>query len=416
MTSLILAATGHASFGAQGLGVRDLARFAVLLAIVASGIVFTEPAPVDLLMIALIALLPLAGLQTYTASLGLYLMLWLICGTGAVAASAMSADMARSAIHTGVSFYLYVSSFVLAAFIANRPDQHTRLILNGYAVAALIAALTGIAGYFHLIPGAFELFTKFGRATGTFKDPNVFGPFLIPIILYCAHVVIAREAKRIAVPLGLAAVLLFALLLSFSRGAWLNFAIAALIYGYVTFVTTRSVPDRRRMLAFAGAGLAAMAIAVIVALQFDAIADLLAQRSSLSQSYDVGPDGRFGGHEKAKALLLLNPLGLGANQFGGLYHSEDVHNVYLSMFLNAGWLGGLFYLVVIGLTLALAGAHMLRSTRTRPLFLIAFAALVGNVVEGVVIDTDHWRHFYLLLAIVWGLMAADERTPRGRIL
>ena len=29
----------------------------------------------------------------------------------------------------------------------------------------------------------------------------------------------------------------------------------------------------------------------------------------------------------------------------------------------------------------------------------------------MIIDTDHWRHFYVLMAIVWGLMAASRR-PR----
>ena len=43
---------------------------------------------------------------------------------------------------------------------------------------------------------------------------------------------------------------------------------------------------------------------------------------------------------------------------------------------------------------------------------VAFAALVGHVVEGFVIDTDHWRHFYLLMGVVWGLMAGDAREVR----
>ena len=40
----------------------------------------------------------------------------------------------------------------------------------------------------------------------------------------------------------------------------------------------------------------------------------------------------------------------------------------------------------------------------------AFAAFAGNVVEGVVIDTDHWRHVYVLLALLWGMMFAPARS------
>jgi hypothetical protein len=31
------------------------------------------------------------------------------------------------------------------------------------------------------------------------------------------------------------------------------------------------------------------------------------------------------------------------------------------------------------------------------------------MAEGFVIDTDHWRHFYLLLGMIWGLFAATFR-------
>jgi hypothetical protein len=36
----------------------------------------------------------------------------------------------------------------------------------------------------------------------------------------------------------------------------------------------------------------------------------------------------------------------------------------------------------------------------------AYAAFVGEVLEGFVIDTDHWRHFFLLVGAIWGLAAA----------
>ena len=80
------------------------------------------------------------------------------------------------------------------------------------------------------------------------------------------------------------------------------------------------------------------------------------------------------------------------------------------MFLNAGWLGGIVYFAIVALTMALGLAHIARATPWRPLYIVAYAALAGNVVEGIVIDTDHWRHFYLLLAIVWGLMSAKAAT------
>jgi hypothetical protein len=115
---------------------------------------------------------------------------------------------------------------------------------------------------------------------------------------------------------------------------------------------------------------------------------------------------------KAVGLIIENPLGLGAQNFARFFHHEEVHNVYLSMFLNTGWIGGILYLLMCGGTLALGFRFVLRSSKSAPLFLIVFSALAGNICEGVLIDSDHWRHFYLLMALQWGLMFANPRKER----
>lgn len=391
---------------------KGLVRTGVFLAIAASAIVFSEPAPVDLVMLGLIVLLPLAGVQRYAPGMTLQLMLWLGCGAGALLASGVSLDVGGSTRHTAISFYLYVAFFVLAAFVAVSPERHTRLILRAWLVAAVIAATAALAGYFRLAPGAFELFTRFGRAAGTFKDPNVLGPFLVPAILYLAHRALHREARRAVLEMVALGLLIAALLLSFSRGAWLNLAIAGLLFGALSLVTLSSTAARTRLVLLAGLGAALAAAALLVALQIDDVARLLAERSALTQDYDVGPQGRFGGQAKAIDLLLANPLGLGAKQFAEHYHPEDVHNVYLSMFLNAGWLGGLLYVAAVSATLWAGFAHIVKGTAARPLFLVAFASLAANAVEGLIIDTDHWRHFYILLALVWGSIGAARGESR----
>ena len=33
--------------------------------------------------------------------------------------------------------------------------------------------------------------------------------------------------------------------------------------------------------------------------------------------------------------------------------------------------------------------------------------IVGAAAESVIIDSDHWRHYFLLLGVLWGLMAAS---------
>ncbi len=45
---------------------------------------------------------------------------------------------------------------------------------------------------------------------------------------------------------------------------------------------------------------------------------------------------------------------------------------------------------------------------------MAYACFVANALEGAIIDLDHWRHFYLLLALVWGMMLSAHRPSDDR--
>ena len=378
----------------------------VWLAFAVSSIVFTEPAPVDVMLMGLIALLPAAGLTVFSPALAAYLALWSIAAASGFLASTLSRDLAASTTFTVISLYLYIASFVLAGFIAKAPARHTELIFSGWLFAAVVAAGCAFAGYFQLVPGAFELFTKFERAAGTFKDPNVFGPFLVAPFLYALHLVLNRPWYRAFGPLLIAAALALANLLSFSRGAWINLALALVVYGVLAYATAYTSQQREKIVGIVLAGCALVALVTVAVLQNDKMANFLQERASLTQSYDVGPAGRFGGQEKAKRLLLENPVGIGAGQFTSVHHHEEVHNVYLSMFLNAGWLGGLIYALMVGLTLVIGAKHLSQANAARPVFLIAYAAFVATAFEGIIIDSDHWRSFYVLMAMVWGISTA----------
>ena len=384
----------------------------VWVTIASSAIVFSEPAPVDALTFGLFLLLPVVGLVDAKPIVWGAGIVLLMLAAASTFSTFLARDTSESAAHLAVTLYLYGAAFLFAAFIAKQPEQHAKLVLNAYLIAGLVAAALGIAGYLDLFPGAYDLFTKYDRAAGPFKDPNVFGPFLVAPLLTALHLWLHRPFLRGLLPLAAAGVISIAILFSFSRGAWAAAGIGVAVYSYLYLITAPRNWDRVKLAGMALCVVAILGLALAAALQSDDFSRLLHQRMSVTQPYDVGPDGRFGGQEKAVGLLLENPLGLGAQIFSRFYHHEEVHNVYLSMFLNAGWLGGLLFIAMCAGTLVLGFRHALRRTKTAPLFLIVFAALAGNVLEGVLIDSDHWRHFYLLLAIVWGLMASDRRALR----
>jgi O-antigen ligase len=357
-------------------------------------------------------LLPVVGLVDAKPMLwGAFAVILTMTACGELSA-ALARETGIAVSHMTVSLYLVAASFLFATFIAKNPEKHTRLILNAYLFAGIVAALCGIAGYLSLFPGAFDHFTRYGRASGPFKDPNVYGPFLVAPLLTVLHLWLVRPLRSGILPLIAAMILAVGILFSFSRGAWAATAIGFAIYGYVYTITAKTNRQRVKLAALVLLGVAVLGLILAAALQSSAISDLLEQRAALTQSYDVGPDGRFGGQMKAVGLILENPLGIGSEIFTRFYHHEEVHNVYLSMFLNAGWVGGLLYLMTCLGTLLLGFRHALKKTATSPFFLIVFAALAGNICEGVLIDSDHWRHFYLLLALVWGMMAAEQRQSR----
>ena len=66
------------------------------------------------------------------------------------------------------------------------------------------------------------------RAQGLFKDPNVFGPFLIPAALIALEEALRPRVLGVRRPAAVARtrVLVLGILFAFSRAGWLNLAVA----------------------------------------------------------------------------------------------------------------------------------------------------------------------------------------------
>jgi O-Antigen ligase len=391
-------------------GVRRLALFYLWVTIASGAVVFREPAPYDALMIGAIILLPLVGLAPFTRSLALYLML--LCGivAGGYITATQAGVLGVPVTHVSITLYLALSSVVMAAFVADRPIPNIRLIMSAYMVAALVAAITALIGYFSLVPGAYDLFTEYGRARGTFKDPNVLGAFLVPALLYAFNVVLTARFVRGSVWALAMPLLLFGTLLSFSRGAWLNLAVSLAFYSFFIFGTAATNRERVKLI-ISVVLVGVFAIGVFAAARgIPKVAELMGERAALEQSYDVGPEGRFGGQQKAAELVVTHPLGIGALEFGRVYHNEDVHEVYLNMFLNTGRIGGTLYIFLVLTTLALGLRQVVKDRGGDGVSAVLVAAFFRMALEGAVIDSDHWRHFYLIMAMVWGMALARPAT------
>jgi hypothetical protein len=347
-----------------------------------------------------------AGLTLRAALLPLAILLVLINIGYSISAAPL---MDRTTIVNWVltSWYLAATALFFAAALSVNTAERLGFLTRGYLAAGVIASLVAVAGYFRLLPGSEDLLLMYGRARGTFKDPNVLGAFLVlPVLLALGRVIAGRLAEVLR---GGALLVLFtaAILLSFSRGAWGQVALASVVMLFLTFVTTASPNQRMRIIVVAVAAVALACLFVVALLSIDVVADLFKERARFDQDYDAGHTGRFGRQVLGAIMALDLPFGIGPLQFNR-YFPEDPHNSYLNAFMSGGWLSGLCYPTLVLLTLLHGLRCVFVATPWRPISIAVYAAFVGTAGESLIIDTDHWRHYFLLLGMLWGLILATR--------
>ena len=377
----------------------------LFLTILASPLVFIEPSPYEAAAGLLVIACVIAGvkLDRKILPLALLLLIFNVCGAMTLLPIV---DDGKALTYAAISFYLAITAFAYACLFAEDSMRRLEILRRAYLIAAALACMAGIAGYFGLWPGG-ELY---GRARGTFKDPNVFGPFLVLPMLFLMQSLFTGGRRFFH--LMLFCLLAFGLLLSFSRGAWGHFALSAGILMILTFLTAPDVRTRARLIVLSVMSVVALTGFLAVALSFDTVGNLFKERAKLTQSYDVGSGGRFVLQEQATQTVLENPAGVGPYEFQRVFGLQQ-HNVYLQAFLVYGWGGGFAYVTLLVLTLLAGFRFALVTTPWQPYLIAALAAFCGAVGEGFVIDTDHWRHFFLLLGMIWGLVAATANAVRG---
>lgn len=306
------------------------------------------------------------------------------------------------------SWYMAFTVIFFAMVVSEDTAARLDMLRRGLIAGALIAAASAIAGYFNLVPGGHDLLTLYERARGTFKDPNVLGAFLILPALFALQTVVFggfRKSFRSAITLCIIA---FAIFLSFSRAAWGGLVITAAFMLALMILTSRTPAQRSRILVISVLAVLVAVALVAVLLSFDSIDELFRQRASFDQSYDEGRFGRFGRHILGAAMALDMPFGIGPLQFRN-YFPEDTHNSFLNAFMSGGWISGVCYPALVFSTVILGFRHVLTPVPWQRVYLAIFAAFLGSAAESFIIDTDHWRHFWMMLGAMWGMFAAAHR-------
>jgi O-Antigen ligase len=383
----------------------------VWLMFVSSFVAVIEPAPSDLLFIVVVLSFLTSGLSINSAIAPLILYL-LLYNLGAFLSYLQISydDSARMFVIT--SSYMAATAIFLAFYIGQDTMSRLDLIKRALTIAAVIASILGIAGYFSIggfvggAPSFRSEFAQFNRAVGLFKDPNVFSTFLIfPALMLIQGFMLGTQRYKFISALCLL-IILVALFLAFSRGAWISFVSSFFMLVGFTFVLTSSIKMRSRIVFFTIIGTVVAAALLAMLLSIEQVRNLFLDRFSLIKSYDAGETGRFGNQLNSIPLLLELPLGFGPLQFRQIFN-VDPHNVYINSFGSYGWLGGISYLVLIVSTIIIGLKSLIIRTPWQNFAIVVYCPLVSTIFQGVQIDTDHWRHFYWLLGLTWGLFAAS---------
>jgi hypothetical protein len=384
-----------------------LQRALVWLVGASGAIVFIEPSPYELMTLTATVLFFATGLRMRLVFIPLLLLL-VSLNVGYSIGAIPFLDKSEVSNWIATSWYMAFTVMFFAMVLSEDTTARLDMLRRGLIVGGVIASLAGIAGYFNLVPGGHDLLTLYERARGTFKDPNVLGAFLILPALFALQSVVSdnfRKSFRSTIALALMAL---AILLAFSRAAWGGLAITSAFMLALMVLTSQSRAQRSRIIVMSVVAVILVMLLIAVLLSFDSIRDMFQQRASFDQSYDEGRFGRFGRHILGADMALDLPFGIGPLQFHN-YFPEDTHNSYLNAFMSGGWISGLCYPTLVFMTVIFGFRHVFTPVPWQRAYLAIFAAFLGTVGESFVIDTDHWRHFWMMLGAMWGMFAAAQR-------
>jgi len=378
----------------------------VFVFVACGAVAIVEPSPYDFASFVAIPLWLFGGCSVHRSFILFYFLILAHTLIGFFALFPYWTD-ADATLFQYQSAYLSITGLFYALYLADRTSARGELILKAYALSALIAAACGLAGYFN-VADLGETFSRYGRASGTFKDPNVLGSYVILGALYLTQNLLLARARSLALTSLTLAIVCAGVFLSFSRGSWGAALFSLTLMIAAAYFTEGDARSKRRIAAFAIIAAALVALVVLILLSIDETRELFLKRAVFEQAYDQGETGRFGNQLRSLPMLLERFGGFGPLRFRLTFGIEP-HNSYIGAFANSGWIGGLVFILIVGVTSFIGVRLMFKRSPYQRLAQVYAPALIAFFLQGLQIDIDHWRHVWLMLGSVWGLEAARQK-------
>jgi hypothetical protein len=308
-----------------------------------------------------------------------------------------------------IEFYM-IGLFVMTGYFTKvRGDHAFSSILLAFTFGGIMASFVTIAALLNLFPNPEAVYRGDGtdnvRVKATFKDPNVFGPYLVPCLLFVIWVIIEspRWRKLAYVVLALLLVSLFS---TYSRGAWVHFVISLSVFSTVLLVyrdTARPV--------FTAVVWLIIAALIIVLFFLDPISARLsdtffARRLSL-QSYD---ESRFAYILEAAEQIWQNPFGIGPYQSRYKYGYLP-HNTFIAFAMHNGFLASMGLFLIYCASMVRCGAKVLAQRPGWVKYALILSVLTGLLVLMQVVGSVHWRHLYIICGMAFGTYTSNQLLP-----
>lgn len=349
---------------------------------------------------------------------------------------------AQSLQHSLKEVIKWIEVLALYVMVANELDRRWSYLLVAVVLGAgALAALQGIYQFlFQVGPEDFVLFGRFMRAYGTFDQPNPYAGYLgltLPLAVGLVFAVLLPVAGRargwwLAWAGGCGALMMAALVMSWSRGAWLGFAAA------VATMLLAVVVRRGRLAVLLV--LAALVVAyLLLAGGLSRLPPALVERFSDLVPYmgvsDVRgaevTDANFAVLERlahwqsALAMWTDHPwLGVGIGNYEAAYARYALpqwpaalghaHNYYLNIAAEAGLLGLAAYLLLWGASLLGAWRAVQRAQGAAWGMALGVLGVIVHLGVHHVFDNlfvhGMYLHLGMLLGTIPALMSSKDRN------
>ena len=380
----------------------------VSLIFISSCYVKFDPAATDLLACLAVLMFFRSGLAFSRYLAPFFLLLLIYNLSGLISYIQIEQDDFQSYQYMVGLALTTVSAIFMAGYIAAEPVLRYRQFEKAYWIGATIGAVFGLVSYFKIQP-LYQIFPDFaGRALGGYKDPNVLSTWLVfPVVSMLQAFLIGR--LRVS-PLSIASFLaiFMTLFLAFSRGAWVDAGASCALMIAFTLALAPTLPQKRRVLFATLVSGGVIAAVLMILLSVPETQKLFLDRFILVKNYDAGETGRFGNQLNAIPILMRLPFGLGPYQYGKIFNLAP-HNTFLNAFSSGGWLGGCTYLTLTVVNFYVGFKNLFTRSPFQPFAIAIFASFAVMTLQGMQIDTEHWRHLYWMMGVSWGLFAVNQQ-------